>query len=137
MARKRRVGITSAVRFRLKAFRVAAAGVPEDLAMAYATALGDAWQQGFGDYINMHKHVQEQFFQPRRIPAALRGLYLAFCNEFLARVVRRGIETVDYLIEKWTKLGLDPDVLRDLVDFLSQYRTETAEGETPAPAPKS
>mgnify|MGYP003883727311 CR=1 FL=1 len=118
MGRKRRLGLTSLARFRLKAFRVAAAGVPEELAMDYAMALGDAWQQGFSPYHNMHKLVQEQFFQPRGIPAALRGLYLAFCNEYLARVVRRGIETVDYLIEKWTRLGLDRDVLRELVDFL-------------------
>jgi len=137
MARKRRVGITSMARFRMKAFRVAAAGVPEDLAMAYADALTHAWSLGYGDYHNMHKMVQEQFFQPRGIPAALRGLYLAFCNEYWARVRTRGIEDVDYLIDKWTRLGLDPAVLRDLVDFLSHIRPETPEGATPSPAPKT
>ena len=120
MARKRRLGLTSVIRCKLKMFRVFAAGVPEELALECAEALASAWELGFGEYHNMHKLVQEQFLQPRHIPAALRGLYLAFCNEFWARVRTRGIETVGFIIEKWTRLGLDPDVLRDLVDFLSQ-----------------
>ena len=123
MARRKRLGLTSWARFRLKAFRVAAAGVPEELALKYADDLTHAWSLGFSPYHNMHKLVQEQFFQPRGIPVALRGLYLAFCNEFW-KMRKRGMtrcrEMVDCLIKKWTIMGLDPDVLRDLVDLLNQ-----------------
>ena len=104
MARKRRLGLTSAIRYKLKMFRVFAAGVPEELALEYAEALADAWLLGYSPYHNMHERVLE-FLQSRGIPVALRGLYLAFCNEFQARVLTRGIETIDYLIEKWAHQG--------------------------------
>jgi len=124
MGRKRkRFGLTSVIRYKLKMFRVAAAGVPEELAMDYAKSISDAWNAGFSPYHNMHKLVQEQFFQPRGIPVALRGLYLAFCNEFW-KMRKKGItrcrEMVDCLIKKWTWLGLDSDTLRELVDVLCQ-----------------
>ena len=118
--KRKRLGLTSVIRYKLKMFRVVAAGVPEELAREFAESTTLAWELGFSPYHNMHERVREQFFQPRDIPLALRGFYLAFCNELQARVLTRGIETVDYLVEKWTRLGLDPAVLRELVDFLCQ-----------------
>jgi hypothetical protein len=132
MPKKKRFGVTSTTRYKIKVFRVFSAGVPEELAMEHTSSQADAWNTGFGEYKKLHDKIMESDTF-KNIPAGLRGLYLAYCNEVNARVMTRKIERLETVIEKWVRLGLDRGILEDLAEEMGA-RPVT---ETPKPASKS
>jgi hypothetical protein len=126
MTKRKRSKLTSSTRYKLKAFRVHAAGVPEELAKEAADAQTIAWRIGSSPYMNLRdKMMETDAF--RKIPVALRGLYLAYCNEVMSRAITRKIEDTNNIIKKWVKLGLDENILRDLAKELgAKLTTETS-----------
>ena len=124
MGRKRRRrrwenDLTAPIRFRIKAYREAkAAGAPDDMAREYAEQRVRVLLSEYGAYRSMIETVRERFLGPRGIPFALWDRYLDFCDDFW-ELRRKGLtrdkEMIIYLIKKWARRGLDPEVLCDLV----------------------
>lgn len=134
MGRKRQEGITTNPRFKLKAYAVGfgiGAGNKE-YAEEYAEALTMARSAGVGVYRNAYQEIKPVLAR-ENVPSALWGLYKAFANELIAKVQRRGIATIDEIVDKWIKMGLDDGVLRAVVGTL----VEVIEKEVPVPAQKT
>jgi len=134
MGRKRQEGITTNPRYRLKAYAVGfgiGAGNHE-MAKEYADALTSARASGVGAFRNAYAEIKPVLMRAN-VPSALWGLYKAFINEILAKVQRRKIATMDEVVDKWTKLGLDGGVLRDCVSAVGEVMVT----EAPVPATKA
>jgi hypothetical protein len=134
MGRKRQEGITTNPRYKLKAYAVGMGighGNPE-LSKEYADALTQARAAGVGLYKNAYQEIKPVLMRAN-VPSALYGLYKAFINEILAKVQRRKIASVDEIVDKWVKLGLDAGVLRDCVGAVGEVLVT----EAPVPATKS
>jgi len=128
---RKQEGITTAIRYRIKAYKVALGltGGNERLAEEYANSLAEARAQGIGVYRVAYKEAKPVLMR-LGVPSALHGLYKAFINELINKVQRRRIATADEIIDKWTKLGLDPAVLREVSESVVQIFVE----ETPSTA---
>jgi len=134
MGRKRQEGITTNPRYRLKAYAVGfgiGAG-NEEMAKEYADALTSARASGVGVFRNAYAEIKPVLMRSN-VPSALWGLYKAFINEILAKVQRRKISTIDEVVDKWVKLGLDSGVLRDCVSAVGEVMVT----EAPVPATKA
>lgn len=123
MARKRQEGITTYPRYKLKMYRVFKIdGVPEALATEVATALTHARALGYGVF-------KTAWFEAKAIlmrlgvPSAMWGLYKAFTNELINKVQRKKEATVEDIIAKWERNGLDPTVLREVANAVVQVVT--------------
>ncbi len=113
MGRKRQEGVTTYPRFTGKAYAVAY-GIfhgNERFAERYAEALTNARATGYGPY-KVAWEEAKAVLDAERIPSALHGLYKAFVNEVVNKVQRRKEKTLDEIVDKWTKQGLDPRILR-------------------------
>jgi hypothetical protein len=133
LARKRQEGITTNPRFKMKMYAVGfgiGAGNHE-YAKEYAESLTQARASGVGIYRNAYQEIKPVLAR-ERVPSALWGLYKAFANELISKVQRRGIATIDQIVDKWTVLGLDSGVLRAVVNVLVEVVTP----EAPVPAQK-
>lgn len=134
MPRKRQEGITTNPRFKLKAYAVGfgiGAGNVK-YAEEYAEALTNARASGIGVFRNAYAEIKPVLMK-HDVPSALWGLYKAFVNEFIAKVQRRKIATVDEVVEKWVRLGLDEGTLRECVNAVGEVITV----ETPVAAQKT
>jgi len=133
MTRKRQEGITTNPRYKLKAYAVGfgiGAG-NQKYAEDYAESLASARASGVGVYKSAYQDIKPVLAR-EGVPSALWGLYKAFANELISKVQRRGIATVDEIVGKWVKLGLDETVLRAVVESV----VEIVEKEVPVPAAK-
>lgn len=133
MARKKRYGLTSQPRFKLKAYRVVSAGVPQELALEYTNAVAQTYALGFGEFYKARRKVMDSEVWAR-VPSALRGLYLAFVNEVVSKVLTKGVASIDEIVGKWERMGLDPGLLWDIAEVLGFEKPEV---EAPKPAPKA
>lgn len=125
MTRKRQEGITTYPRYKLKMYRVFKVdGVPEDLAKEVATALTQARAVGYGVFKTAWQEAKAILMR-LGVPSALWGLYKAFTNELINKAQRRKIMTVEEVIDKWVKYGLDPAVLREVANAVIQVVTVT------------
>jgi len=104
----------------------------EEMAKEYAEALTQARSAGVGVFRNAYAEVKPVLMRAG-VPSALWGLYKAFINEIIAKAQRRKIASVDEIVDKWVKLGLDSGVLRDCVNAVGEVMI-TAE---PVPAQKT
>jgi len=134
MGRKRQEGITTNPRYKLKAYAVGMGIGAGNTKMAedYAEALTSARASGVGVFRNAYAEIKPVLMRSG-VPSALWGLYKAFINEIIAKVQRRKIASVDEVVSKWEKLGLDGGVLRDCVATIG----EVISGEVPVPAQKA
>ena len=131
MARKRQEGVTTLPRYKGKMYAVGYgifAG-NEELAREYAEALSHARSQGFGIYRVAYQEIKPILMR-NGVPSTLWGLYKAFVNELINKVQRKKIATVEDIIDKWVKGGLDEGVLRDCAEAVVQI--VEAEASTPA-----
>jgi hypothetical protein len=131
MARKRREGITTGIRYRIKMLRVMGVPVPQEWAEEYAMALLQARSTGYGPFKTAWEEVKPVLMR-ERVPSALHGLYKAFTNEVISKVQQKKISDLEDLIDKWTKLGLDPHVLQ----VVGETVVRVIAPETPQPPPK-
>jgi hypothetical protein len=134
MGRKRQEGITTNPRYELKAFAVGmgiGAGNTR-LAENYASSLTQARSAGVGVFKNAYQEIKPVLMRAE-VPSALWGLYKAFINEIIAKVQRRKIASIDEIVEKWTKLGLDEGNLRACIESVG----EIVSTESPVPATKT
>ena len=132
MGRKRQEGVTTYPRYKTKMYRVIQDGaIPEEYAKEFAEAVTNARASGFGSYKIAWEEVKPVLMR-EEVPSALHGLYKAFTNEVIAKVQQRKIATLDDIIDKWTKQGLDPRILRLVGETVVQVITV----ETPKPAKK-
>ncbi len=134
MPRKKVEGITTYPRFKIKAFAVGMGIGHGDVEMAkeYANAVTQARASGYGIYKNAYAEIKPVLME-HQVPSAFWGLYKAFANELIHKVQIRKISTIDEVIAKWEKQGLDGNVLRDCADAVVEV---VAEG-TPKPASKT
>ena len=133
MARKRQEGVTTNIRYKLKAYAVGygiGAGNPE-LAKEYAEVLTTARASGYGVFKTAYQEIKPVLMR-EGVPSALWGLYKAFINEIINKVQRRKIATVDEIVNKWVNLGLDEGVLRACIDAVG----EVISVEAPTPSQK-
>ena len=130
---RKQESVTTPIRYKIKMYKVALGltGGNERLAEDYADALSHARNQGIGVYRTAFKEIKPLLMK-LDVPSALHGLYKAFVNEIIHKVQRRRIATVDEIVDKWTKLGLDPAVLREVAGSVVEIITE----ETPTTAEK-
>jgi len=134
LGRKRQEGITTNPRYKMKAYAVGV-GISsgnEEMAKEYAEALTQARASGVGVFRNAYMEIKPVLMRSE-VPSALWGLYKAFINEIIAKVQRRKIASVDEVVEKWVKLGLDDGVLRECINAVGEVMV----GEVPTPAQKS
>jgi hypothetical protein len=125
MGRKKQEGVTTYPRFRMKAYSVGMGishGNPE-LSMDYANAMTQARASGYGIYKNAYAEIKPVLMR-NEVPSALWGLYKAFVNEIIAKVQRRKISSIDEVVEKWTKQGLDSAILRECAEAVVEITTE-------------
>jgi len=121
MPRKRRYGITSAMRYQLKAYRVHKIdGIPEDLANLVALNQTMAWSTGFGMFHRVWENVVKRVLQELKVGKIYWGLYRAFTCQVLSKTVEKKTEEIDLVIRKFANLGLDIDVLRAIVNAIQQ-----------------
>jgi hypothetical protein len=134
LGRKRQEGITTLPRYKLKAYAVGfgIGAQNERLANEYAESLAQARSAGYGIYKNAYQEIKPVLARDN-VPSALWGLYKAFANELINKVQRRGLATIDEIVQKWVAMGLDENVLRDVVNAL----VEIVEKEVPTPAQKA
>jgi len=133
LGRKRQEGITTNPRYKLKAYAVAM-GIGannSEMAKDYAEALAQARSAGVGVFRNAYAEIKPVLMRAG-VPSALWGLYKAFINEVIAKAQRRKIATVDEIVDKWVKLGLDGGVLRECVSAVGEVMVT----EAPTPAVK-
>lgn len=133
MARKRQEGVTTYPRYKGKVFKVAMGlfGDPE-IAKDYAESLALARASGIGIYRAAYQEIKPVLIE-RGVPSAHWGLYKAFINEVVNKVIRKKIAGLDDIVDKWTKFDLDPDVLRACAERV----ITTVPPETPKPAEKA
>ena len=134
MGRKRQEGVTTLPRYKMKAYAVGY-GISfgnERLANDYAEALAQARSAGYGLYKNAYQEIKA-VLREDKVPSALWGLYKAFANELINKVQRRKSATIDEIVAKWVEMGLDENILRDVVSVL----VEIIEKEVPRPAERA
>lgn len=133
MARKRKEGITSNIRYKMKAYAVGlgVAHGNEEMAADYAEALTLARAAGIAPYKMAYEEIKPVLMR-EEVPSALYGLYKAFINEIISKTQVRKIASVDQVIDKWVTLGLDAGVLGACVESVG----EVMRAETPTPPPK-
>ncbi|MEM0027820.1 MAG: hypothetical protein QXD38_07855 [Ignisphaera sp.] len=120
MPRKRKEGISSLPRYLGKMYRLFNAVIGDStLALFAALAVTAAREEGYGPYRAVHQRL-DGFLTAIGVPQAFKGLYIAAANEFVNKVIKRRIMTVDEWVKKWSspKYGLDPNVLRRMADFI-------------------
>ena len=104
MPRKRREGITTPVRYMGKMYAVGY-GIfhgNEELAKLYATLLMVARNEGYGVYRTGWKECRTVLIK-RAVPSALWGLYKAFTNELIHKVMVKKTATVEEVIDNYLK----------------------------------
>jgi hypothetical protein len=131
MARKRREGVTTGIRYRIKMLRTMGVPVPQEWAEEYAMSLLQARASGYGAYKTAWEEVKPVLIH-MKVPSALHGLYKAFTNEVVSKVQQRKIADLEDIIEKWTNLGLDPNVLQ----VIGEAVVMVVRAETPQAPPK-
>jgi len=118
--------LTSNIRYRIKMYRVGLglAGGNESLAREYAEALNTARLMGVGSYEH-YWEVAEGVVRGQGVPRAYYGLYRSFTSELIKKAQRQRVASVEEIIEKWTKNGLDPKVLRMICErIFPGYKVE-------------
>ncbi len=133
MSRKKQEGITTYPRFKGKAYSVGI-GIfhgNTELAMDYANAMTQARASGYGIYKNAFAEIKPVLMR-NEVSSALWGLYKAFINEIISKVQRRKIATIDEIVDKWAKHGLDSGVLRECAEAVVEITAEAP----PTPASK-
>lgn len=125
MARKRREGITTPVRYMGKMYAVGY-GIfhgNEELAKLYATLLMVARDKGFGTYTTIWKNVEGKL-REKGVPSVFWGICKAFTNELIRKVIMKQEATPEEVKAKWvrwfTKVGLDTSILDDIVNIVVQ-----------------
>lgn len=131
MGRKRQEGGSSQPRYKLKAYRTVAVGVPQRYAEDVAEAMATARAQGIGVYRNAYQTIKPVLMRDA-VPSALYGLYKAYTNEIICKVMTRKIATLDDVQRKWQTMGLDAGVLSDVADAV----TNPIGTQVPQPAQK-
>ncbi len=133
MGRKKQEGVTTYPRFRMKAYSVGM-GISHgntELAMDYANAITQARASGYGIYKNAYAEIKPVLMR-NEVSSALWGLYKAFVNEIISKVQRRKIATIDEIVDKWAKQGLDSGILRECAEAVVEITAEAP----PTPASK-
>lgn len=125
MARKKRFGITSVDRYRIKAYRVHyMPGIPEDIVRMVASNQTAAWMGGFGIYSRAWNEKVKGILKRHNIPSLMWGPYRAFINEFISKVVEKGTQDPEAVIRKYADMGLNELVLREIVEYLPAKKPE-------------
>lgn len=132
VARKRRFGITSQVRYKLKLYRLFGEKPPQELINEFASAVDQAYHLSYGEYYKVRRKVMNSEVWAK-VPTALRGLYLAYVNEVVNKVMTRGIASLDEVVAKWSRMGLDEGLLYEIAEVIGLEKPEV---EEPKPAPK-
>jgi hypothetical protein len=122
MPKKKRIGPTTGHRYRVKAMRVHGFGMPprvlETTIHELALLQEGQRQEGFAPYHDAWLKAKEKL-QALNVPSGLWGLYRSFVMELINKVSRRGLLSLEQLIEITVKkTGLDADVMRELADHL-------------------
>jgi len=132
MPRKRREGVTTYPRYKLKMYHLALRGAatPEasKLAEEFAESLKIARAEGFAPFKDAWK-IAVDVLRRMNVPAKLWGLYKAFVNHYMHQVVQRRVMTAEEVIDYWRDT-LDPSVMEAIVDELG--RKATTEEQVPA-----
>ena len=131
MARKRREGISTGIRYRIKMLRTMGVPIPVEWAEEYAIALSQARASGYGPYKLAWEEVKPVLMR-MEVPSALHGLYKAYTNEVVNKVQQRKIADLEELIEKWVNLGLEPAVLQ----VVGETVVRVLQKQTPQPPAK-
>ena len=123
----RRFGLTSPERYMVKAYKVHYyPGAPEDIVKSLVYNQTANWLRGFGGFNVTWIQKVVPILTHHNVPKPAWGMYRAFTNEFMAKVVRKGVTDAETIIRKWVGLGLRPEVLRDIVEGIMLPRPEVA-----------
>ena len=132
MVRKRQSASTF-VRYEGKMYRVGTAVVGPEYAREYANVLFGNRQAGFGIYHYVHELIRANMGN-LEIPSAQLGLYMAFANEFISKVMIRKIATEEEVKTKWERYGLEARKLDAIVDLIRGHITMRTGQPTPKPS---
>jgi len=130
MARKKKFTETSALRHKVAMERIFSAGVSEETAREVANAVNNAWIRAFGaihkDYMRLKEYLGKAHPE---VPAGLYGLYRSFLLK-AQKEIPTGRNPEELIDEFSRKCGLDPVVLRDILEHFSpSYEKPTEEAE--------
>jgi len=79
-----------------------------------------AWKEGFGRIRGAYFKVAVPILDREGIKGPMRALYRAFVNELTSKVFGKGTETVDFVVGKFTEMGADEGILREIVEGIQK-----------------
>jgi len=117
--KKQRSGTTN-VRYRLKMYGVGIGKAVgnEQLAMEFAIALSEARAAGFQPLAQAHT-VVEDVCSKAGVPRGIWGIYYAFANFYVSKVLTYELYNTDEAVNHFVKLGADAGILGELANRLS------------------
>ncbi|RLB79944.1 MAG: hypothetical protein DRH17_12885 [Deltaproteobacteria bacterium] len=98
----------------------------KEYAKGYAESLALSRAGGYGIY-KIAKKKAEGVLVRRGVDPLFWGLYKAFVNELVHKVFVRGTDTVEAVINAWSRQGLDPGVLAEIAESLAAEVVEVPE----------
>ena len=134
MGRKKQEGVTTRARYLSKMYRIglAIAGGNEEYAKLYAESLLQSRTAGYSTFKDAW-NIAKAVLTTEKIPSMRYGIYRSFVFELINKVIRRGTEDLEKLIEKYVEEGgADENILRAIAErIMPQFKPETT-----APAQK-
>jgi hypothetical protein len=126
MPLKKKRSLTTDIRYKIKMYAVGLAKAVgnEMLAMEYADTLTRARIRGVRPF-EIDRDQLENVLEALRVPRGLWGIYYAFVNFYESKIKYLGLWEEEQAIEHFTKLGANPDYLREIINevFLKGKRS--------------
>jgi predicted kinase len=97
--------------------------LPEDIrekAIAVVNRQKTHWDNGMGILHQAYLTAKAKVLDAQNVSALDRPKYKAFVSEYVSKVVYKKTEDADFVINKFTKLGANPDILRMIISELGE-----------------
>jgi hypothetical protein len=97
--------------------------LPEDIrakALVVVNRQRAHWENGMGILHQAYVVAKEKVLDAQNVSSLDRPKYKAFVSEYVSKVVYKKTEDAEFVINKFTKLGANPDILRMIVSELGE-----------------
>ena len=80
----------------------------------------NSWKEEIGRVREAYFEVAVPILDREGIKGPTRALYYAFVNELISKVFVKGTEDVDFVIAKFTRMGADERILKEIVEGIGK-----------------